>query len=67
LRNDRPYGALGVRAAHAAGMPVIAVPNVHTRDNDFSLATRVLPSLHEVSVALLDSLVAIPTIECRGS
>lgn len=48
----------GVRAAHAAGMAVVAIPNVHTRANDFSLATRVLPSLHDVDLALLDSLVA---------
>ena len=46
----------GVLAAHAAGMKVIAVPNPHTRDNDFSKATRVVSSLAEVTLPLLDSL-----------
>jgi beta-phosphoglucomutase-like phosphatase (HAD superfamily) len=46
----------GVRAAHAAGMRCIAVPTEHTRDNDFSLADRVLPSLHEVTIELIDAL-----------
>ena len=32
----------GVRAAHAAGCPCVAVPHDFTRENDFSLATRVL-------------------------
>jgi beta-phosphoglucomutase len=46
----------GVLAAHAAGMKVIAVPNLHTRDNDFSKATRVVASLTDVTLPLLDSL-----------
>ena len=46
----------GVLAAHAAGMKVIAVPTPHTRDNDFSKATRVVSSLTEVTLSLLDSL-----------
>ena len=46
----------GVLAAHAAGMKVIAVPTVHTRDNDFSKATLVVRSLEDVSPELLDSL-----------
>jgi beta-phosphoglucomutase len=46
----------GVLAAHAAGMKVIAVPNPHTRDNDFSRATRVVSSLTDVTLPLLDSL-----------
>ena len=46
----------GVLAAHAAGMKVIAVPTPDTRDNDFSKATLVVPSLVEVTLALLDSL-----------
>ena len=46
----------GVVAAHAAGMKVIAVPTPHTRDNDFSKATRVVSSLTEVTLPLLDSL-----------
>jgi beta-phosphoglucomutase-like phosphatase (HAD superfamily) len=46
----------GVLAAHAAGMKVIAVPTHETRDNDFSKATRVVSSLTEVTLPLLDSL-----------
>jgi HAD superfamily hydrolase (TIGR01509 family) len=46
----------GVLAAHAAGMKVIAVPTPHTRGNDFSKATRVVSSLTEVTLPLLDSL-----------
>lgn len=46
----------GVLAAHAAGMKVIAVPTPHTRDNDFSRATLVVPSLADVTVELLDSV-----------
>ena len=46
----------GVLAAHAAGMKVIAVPTPHTRGNDFSRATRVVSSLSDVSLPLLDAL-----------
>ena len=46
----------GVLAAHAAGMKVIAVPTRETRGNDFSKATRVVSSLVEVTLPLLDSL-----------
>src|SRR5438034_3098494 len=46
----------GVLAAHAAGMKVIAVPTRETRGNDFSKATRVVSSLAEVTLPLLDSL-----------
>jgi HAD superfamily hydrolase (TIGR01509 family) len=46
----------GVRAAHAAGMACIAVPNRHTADHDFSLATRVVPSLDQVTLDLIDAL-----------
>jgi len=46
----------GVRAAHAAGMYCIAIPNLHTRDNDFSLATCVLASLFEVTPTALEAV-----------
>ena len=46
----------GVLAAHAAGMKVIAVPTPHTRGNDFSKATRIVSSLTEVTLPLIDSL-----------
>ena len=40
----------GVTAAHAAGLYVIACPNDVTRHLDFSLASRVVQSLHEVTL-----------------
>ncbi len=46
----------GVRAANSAGMKCIAIPNQYTRDNDFSLATHVVPSLNNVTLTLLDSI-----------
>jgi HAD superfamily hydrolase (TIGR01509 family) len=47
----------GILAAHAAGMKSIAIPTPQTLDNDFSLATKKLASLFEVTPALLDNLV----------
>lgn len=47
----------GVLAAHRAGIPAIAVPNEWTRANDFSLASRVVSTLDEVTVALIEELV----------
>jgi HAD superfamily hydrolase (TIGR01509 family) len=46
----------GILAADAAGMKSIAVPNEHTRSNDFSKATLVLNSLDEVNCELIDHL-----------
>jgi len=46
----------GVAAARAAGMASLAVPNEHTRSHDFSGAARVLGSLDEVTLELIDSL-----------
>lgn len=46
----------GILAAHAAGMKSIAVPTPHTQNNDFSKATRVVRSLEEVTLELLDAL-----------
>jgi HAD superfamily hydrolase (TIGR01509 family) len=53
----------GIRAAHAAGMYVIAVPNPHYPPSAeaLSLADRVLPSLRGFSVAMLDTLDSNPT------
>jgi HAD superfamily hydrolase (TIGR01509 family) len=48
----------GILAAHRAGALPIAVPNAFTRDNDFSLAVRVLDSLDELTVALIEELFA---------
>ena len=47
----------GVLAARRAGAPAIAVPNVFTRTNDFSLAARVLRSLDELTVDVVESVV----------
>ena len=46
----------GIVAARAAGMRCIAVPNVHTRDHDFSQADRVVDSLDRVTLDMLDGL-----------
>jgi len=46
----------GIVAAHHAGMKSVAIPSDCTRNNDFSKATRVLGSLHEITVDLLDTL-----------
>jgi HAD superfamily hydrolase (TIGR01509 family) len=46
----------GVVAAHRAGARCIAVPNEWTRDNDFSTADRVVPSLAEVTPELVAAL-----------
>jgi len=46
----------GVLAAQAAGMRCVAIPNGYTRDHDFSQATLVLLSLHEVTTELLRNL-----------
>lgn len=46
----------GVEAAYAAGMKCIAVPNVHTAEDDFSRATIVVASLEDVTVDLINSL-----------
>ena len=46
----------GILAADAAGMKSIAVPNEHTKSNDFSKATMVLDSLDEINCELIDQL-----------
>jgi beta-phosphoglucomutase len=46
----------GILAAHAARMPSVAVPNVHTVHNDFSKATVVLPSLLDLTPSLVKRL-----------
>ena len=46
----------GVKAASAAGMKCIAVPNIHTAEHNFSLATMVVPSLHEVTRELIENI-----------
>lgn len=46
----------GIDAAHAGGFKSIAVPNVHTNDNDFSKATKVVTDLSEITQQLLTQL-----------
>lgn len=48
----------GIVAAQRAGAVGVAVPNAFTRDNDFSLAATVLRSLDELTVDLVDHLLA---------
>lgn len=48
----------GVRAAHAAGISCVAVPHEFTRENDFTLATRVVDGLGAVDAALVRELTA---------
>jgi HAD superfamily hydrolase (TIGR01509 family) len=48
----------GMVAARRAGAVPVAVPNAYTRGNDFSLAAAVLGNLDELTVALVESLLA---------
>ncbi len=48
----------GIVAAHRAGAVPVAVPNIYTRDNDFTLAAAVLESLDGLTVELADALLA---------
>lgn len=52
LEDSRP----GVLAARAAGLRCLVVPNVHTRDHDFTPASRVVPSLVGITPADLAAL-----------
>ena len=47
----------GVLAAHRAGAHIIAVPHAFTAANDFSLADRVIGSLDELTVELVDEVL----------
>jgi HAD superfamily hydrolase (TIGR01509 family) len=47
----------GIESAAAAGLRTIAVPNEFTRGLDFTQADRVVASLDEVTVALVEGLV----------
>ncbi len=46
----------GVLAAKRAGMKCIAIPNSITKNQDFSLANKVLNSLNEITIELIESL-----------
>ena len=47
---------IGVAAAKAAGMKIIAVPNQYTKEHDFSKADIVTKSLENVTITMLKSL-----------
>ena len=47
----------GILAATSAGMACIAVPNAYTRRNDFSRASLILPSLGELTLDVVRSLL----------
>ena len=46
----------GVAAAATGGFPCVAIPHALTRNNDFSGATRVLASLDELTLELIQTL-----------
>lgn len=48
----------GVAAAAAGGFPCVAIPHTLTEDNDFSTAARILDSLDQLTVALVEELTA---------
>lgn len=48
--------AAGLQAAVAAGMPCIAVPNIYTRNQDFTLAVAQVGSLEELTLPRLIAL-----------
>jgi HAD superfamily hydrolase (TIGR01509 family) len=48
----------GVISAAEAGMTVVAVPNEHTRDHDFTRASLVAPSLSDLALETLERLSA---------
>jgi len=53
----------GVQAAVNAGIKCVAVPNEYTRRNDFSKASLVLPSLRELTPAIIRSLLQEERVE----
>lgn len=46
----------GIAAAKNAGMKAIAIPNVHTKDNDFSKADLILGDLSELTSERINSI-----------
>lgn len=47
----------GVKAAHDAGSPIVAVPHEFTAEDDFSLCARVVGSLDDVTAELIDAVI----------
>ena len=48
--------SIGVIAGNAAGMKVVAVPNIYTQQQNFSKADRIVTSLTEITLPLIKSL-----------
>lgn len=46
----------GVKAAKAAGMACIAVPNKYTKNQDFSMADKAVKSLSEISIEQIETI-----------
>jgi HAD superfamily hydrolase (TIGR01509 family) len=51
----------GLRAARAAGIPCVVIPNDYTRNGNFEGAAAILSSLHELSAARAEAILAEPT------
>jgi beta-phosphoglucomutase-like phosphatase (HAD superfamily) len=46
----------GVIAGKSAGMKVIAIPNKYTKHQDFAKADKIVNSLSEITMSVLESL-----------
>jgi len=57
--------ANGLRAAAAAGIPVLVTPSVYTEGEDFRFALQVLPSLEDASLKTLQALFETGQEESR--
>jgi HAD superfamily hydrolase (TIGR01509 family) len=51
----------GMRAASAAGIPCVVVPNDYTRGGDFAIAAAILPRLDQLTPALAEAIHARAT------
>lgn len=47
---------VGIQAAKSAGMKVIAIPNTYTKHHDFSKADKIVKSLNDVNLKLINSI-----------
>ena len=53
----------GLCAARAAGVPCVVIPNDYTRNGNFEGAAALLPSLHELSTARAEAILARVTAD----
>ncbi len=65
---EAPAGCLAVEdsfkglcAARAAGIPCVVIPNDYTRNGNFEGAAAILSSLHELSAARAEAILARAT------